>query len=186
MKTFKTFKKGTIIYCFLSSYTMPNVLIPVKGVIIEVKWDRVNPQYRIKILKFYDTLKFLKTYFFDMKFKYKWDDRPRHMIIDKNEFKNLKQLNSWFSANIDERFYVIVESIMCTKTLLDLQKLFEKLQFYIISKNLKEIKEISTRSFLTGPLALDSVHEFDVRFKKGWSDKFEKASIDIDKYLKSL
>ena len=56
----------------------------------------------------------------------------------------------------------------------------------MISKNLKEVREISARPFFKGPLSLDSVREFDARFKKGFSDKFMTSNIDIDKYLKSL
>ena len=75
---------------------------------------------------------------------------------------------------------------MCKKTKVGLSELFEKVQFYMISKNLKEIKEISARPFFRGPLSLDSTNEFDARYKKGWSDKFEKDNLDITKYLKSL
>ena len=56
----------------------------------------------------------------------------------------------------------------------------------MISKNLKEIRDISTRSFFKGPLSLDSVKEFDAKYKKGWADKFERSGLDIDKYLNSL
>jgi hypothetical protein len=56
----------------------------------------------------------------------------------------------------------------------------------MISKNLKEIRDISSRSFFKGPLSIDSVREFDARYKKGWADKFEKGKLNIDKYLNSL
>ena len=75
---------------------------------------------------------------------------------------------------------------MCTKTRVQLQELFEKVQFYIISKNLKEIKTVASRPFYKGPMSVDSKKEFNVRFKKTWADKFQKTRIDIEKYLKSL
>ena len=75
---------------------------------------------------------------------------------------------------------------MCTKTKIGLSGLFEKVQFYMISKNLKEIRDISTRPFFKGPLSLDSPKEFDARYKKGWADKFERNAIDLNKYLDSL
>ena len=53
-------------------------------------------------------------------------------------------------------------------------------------QNLKEIRDISSRSFFKGPLSIDSVREFDARYKKGWADKFEKGKLNIDKYLNSL
>ena len=75
---------------------------------------------------------------------------------------------------------------MCTKTKVNLLGLFEKVQFYMISKNLKEIRDISTRPFFKGPLSLDSVKEFDSRYKIAWADKFKRSNLDIDKYLNSL
>ena len=108
------------------------------------------------------------------------------MPIKKEDFKTPKELEDRFNQADHERFYVIVESVMCTKTRIDLQELFERVQFYIISKNLKEIREISARPFFKGQLSLDSTMEFDVRFKRGWADKFEKSKIDINKYLSTL
>lgn len=186
MKAHRIFTKGQHVYCLLSSHNRPNVIIPVKGLIVDTAWDPVNPLYKIKIIKMYDNMKFLKTYFFDMNFRYEFDYRARKMPVKKEDFKTTKALEDRFNENDYTRFYVIVESVMCTKTKVDLQKLFERVQFYIISKNLKEFREISTRPFFKGSLSLDSTQEFDVRFKRGWSDKFETAKIDITKYLNSL
>jgi hypothetical protein len=186
MKTHRIFTKGEYVYCLLSSFSKPNILIPVKGIIIDTVWDPVNPLYKIKILKLYDNMKFLNDYFFDMKFKYDFDIRAKKMPLKKEDFKSARALEKRFNESDHHRFYVIVESIMCTKTRVNLQKLFERVQFYIISKNLKEIREISTRPFFKGMLSLDSVHEFDIRFKRGWADKFEKTKIDINKYLITL
>ena len=134
----------------------------------------------------YDNMKYLKSNFFDMNFKYEFDNRARKMPIKKEDFKNISGLEERFNESDRERFYVIVESVMCKKTKNDLQGLFEKVQFYIISKNLKEIRDISSRPFFKGSLSTDSSQEFNIRFKKGWSDKFENRDIDIDKYLNSL
>jgi hypothetical protein len=134
----------------------------------------------------YDNMMYLKKYFFDMNFKYEFDNRARKMPLKKEDFKNVRSLEERFDEKDRERFYVIVESVMCKKTKNDLQGLFEKVQFYLISKNLKEIRETSARPFFKGSLSTDSSQEFDVRFKKGWSDKFQRGDIDIDKYLNSL
>lgn len=186
MKAHRIFGKGDYVFCLLSSYTRPNVLFPVKGIVIDTKWDPINPQYKIKIIKFYDNMRFIKKYFFDMNFKYKFDARAKQMPLKKSDFKVTRQLEARFNQEDHERFYVVVDSIMCVKTRVSLEKLFEKVQFYIISKNLKEIREISTRPFFKGSLSLDSVHEFDIRFKKGWYDKFKSAGLDIDNYLSTL
>ncbi len=186
MKAHRIFTKGQTVYCLLASFSRPNVLLPVKGLIVDTQWDPINPLYKIRIIKMYDNMKYLKNHFFDMNFKYEFDNRARKMPLKKEDFKNTRSLEERFDENDRERFYVIVESVMCKKTKVDLQGLFEKVQFYIISKNLKEVREISARPFFKGSLSTDSSQEFDVRFKKGWSDKFQRGDIDIDKYLDSL
>ena len=186
MKAHRIFTKGQTVYCLLASFSRPNVLLPIKGLIVDTQWDPINPLYKIRIIKMYDNMKYLKNHFFDMNFKYEFDNRARKMPLKKEDFKNTRSLEERFDENDRERFYVIVESVMCKKTKVDLQGLFEKVQFYIISKNLKEVREISARPFFKGSLSTDSSQEFDVRFKKGWSDKFQRGDIDIDKYLDSL
>lgn len=186
MKAHRIFTKGQTVYCLLSSHSRPNILLPVKGLIIDTLWDPVNPLYKIRIIKMYDNMKYLKRYFFDMNFKYEFNNRARKMPLKKEDFTNTKSLEERFNEKDRERFYVIVESVMCKKTKNNLRDLFEKVQFYIISKNLKEIRETSARPFFKGSLSTDSTREFDVRFKKGWSDKFKSGDIDINKYLNSL
>ena len=121
-----------------------------------------------------------------MNFRHVFENRARKMILKSEDFKTTKSLEERLNDKDRERFYIVIESVMCTKTKVSLSKLFEKVQFYIISKNLKEIRETSARPFFKGPLSLDSVKEFDARYKKGFYDKFEKGDIDIDKYLNSL
>jgi len=186
MKTHRIFNKGQTVYCLLASHTNPNILLPVKGTILDSKWDPVNPLYQIRIIKLYDNMKFLKKHFFDMNFRHMFENRARKMILKAEDFKTTRALESRLNDKDRERFYVVIESVMCTKTKVGLSELFEKVQFYMISKNLKEIRDISSRPFFKGPLSLDSVKEFDARYKISWSDKFKKGGLDIDKYLNSL
>jgi len=186
MKAHRIFNKGQTVYCLLASHTNPNILLPVKGVILDSKWDPVNPLYQIRIIKFYDSMFFLKRHFFNMNFRHVFENKARKLTLKSEDFKSVGSLEKRINDTDRERFYVVIESVMCTKTKVSLLGLFEKVQFYMISKNLKEIRDISTRSFFKGPLSLDSVKEFDVRYKKGWSDKFKLSNFDIDKYLNSL
>jgi len=186
MKTHRIFNKGQFVYCLLASHTNPNILLPAKGVILDSKWDPVNPLYQIRIIKLYDNMKFLKQHFFGMNFRHEFKNRARKMILKPEDFKTTKALEDRLNDKDRERFYVVVESVMCTKTKIGLSGLFEKVQFYMISKNLKEIRDISTRPFFKGPLSLDSPKEFDARYKKGWADKFERNALDLNKYLDSL
>ena len=73
MKQPQIYKIGRTIYCILVSSSHPNTLIPVRGVVKEVKWERQNPSYLIKITGFYDTFYFIKNNFFDIFFASKYE-----------------------------------------------------------------------------------------------------------------
>lgn len=186
MKNHRTFHVGQNVYCLLSSHTKPNILIPTKGKIIDVKWDVINPFYKIRLLKLYDNMFFLKSNFLNMNFKNDFNKKPRKLPLKLDDINSAKQLDKYLMENDDPRCYVIVESIMCVKTKVQLGELFNKLIFFQISKNYKEIEMLSSRPFYNGIFSLDSYHEFFNRFKLSWHDKFKKSNIDIDKYLKSL
>ncbi len=186
MKKHRVFNKGNYVYCLLSSHTRPNVQIPVKGLIIDTKWDSVNPKYQIRILKFYDTMAFLKKNFFDMNFHHQFNKKAKQISLKESEFKNVQVLEKRLNDDDREKFYLVVDSIMCTKTRVQLQELFEKVQFYLISKSIKEIKSITTRPFYKGSFSVDSKKEFNIRFKKGWEDKITDPIKDIESYLRSL
>ena len=55
----KLFAKGEKIHALISTTQKPNVLFPVRAIIYDVKFDDINPQYQIKVLKFYDQIYFL-------------------------------------------------------------------------------------------------------------------------------
>jgi hypothetical protein len=56
----KIFTKGEYVQALISTTQSPNVLIPVRALIYDVKFDDINPQYQIRIKKFYDPINFLK------------------------------------------------------------------------------------------------------------------------------
>jgi hypothetical protein len=186
MKKHRIFNKGEYVYCLLTSYSNPNILFPIKGIIIDTKWDPVNPLYKVKILKFYDNINFMKKHFFDMNFRRSYENRGVKLPLKAEDFKRVKDLEERLNDKDHTRFHLVVESVMCTKTSIELKELFNRVQFFIISKNFKEIKELSTRSFFNGPFSIDTIPEFNKRFKVSWEDRFKKENFDIDKYLDTL
>ena len=42
MKAHRIFTKGQTVYCLLSSFSTPNVLLPIKGLIVDTQWDPVK------------------------------------------------------------------------------------------------------------------------------------------------
>lgn len=89
----RLFVKGETIHALISSYSHPNVLIPVKAIVKDVKYDEINPVYLIKVEKFYDNILFLKKYLFDMTFASKIGKRPRRLKIDSQKIRNQRDLS---------------------------------------------------------------------------------------------
>ena len=64
----KIFTKGEYVQALISTTQNPNVLIPIRGLIYDVKFDDVNPRYQLRIKKFYDNIVFLKANLFGGRF----------------------------------------------------------------------------------------------------------------------
>lgn len=184
MKKHRIFNVNEYVYGLFSSRTIPDSVIPIRGVIKDVKWDPVNPQYLVHILNFFDNYRYLKQNFFNIQYKKDFDSISRPMKLKASDFKNRKELEERLNQEDKKRFYVILDSVMCTKTKIELQELFNDVQFYLISKNLKKIRDFSARQFYTGDFKVDSVNDFDKRFIKGWGSNFK--DLDIKDYLKTL
>jgi len=184
MSKTKTYYKGEKIHCLLTSYTHPNIFIPVRGIVKDVKWDPVNPLYKIKIIKFYENVGFIRKYIFDMNFYYDFDKKARSFRIKREEFNTIKELEERLNEKDEDRFYVVVDGVMTVRTKVDLQDLFKKVQYFLISKNFKEIKEFSTRSFYKGEFKFDGEGEFKVRLKNFLKDKYPDS--EIESFLKSI
>ena len=121
-----------------------------------------------------------------MNFHHDFDNRAKLISLKKDDFTNVQVLERVLNDENRERHYLVIDSIMCTKTRVQLEELFQRVQFYIISKNLKEIRMIATRPFFKGPFSVESGKEFNLRVKRSWKDNFAYHDVDIDKYLDSL
>jgi hypothetical protein len=182
----KIFHKGEIIHCLLSSFNHPNILLPAKGIIKDIKWDLDNPIYLIKVKYFYDSFSFLKEYFFDMNFAITFDRNTKKFPLNREDFKSVKDIEKRLNESDETKFYMVIESVMCVKTKADLKNLFINIQTYLISKKLKELKDLQTRSFYKGTFKLNSGVEFNKRLFKFIGDKFESKSEDFNDFVSLL
>jgi hypothetical protein len=186
MITHRLFPQGEQVHALLSSNVKPNILIPVKGIVKDIKYDDVNPQYLIKITKFYDTLKYLQRYFFNMRFQNSIGKKPRALKLGDREYKDASELLKRINEADEKNFYVVVDSIMCTKFKANMTDLFNKLQDHLIEIRLREIREMSLRAFYKGRYNIDSYGNFNIRLRKLIGDKIEADNIQWDKYIKML
>lgn len=182
----RIFNKGDVIHALVSAQSKPDIIFPVRAIIIDTKWDPANPKYLIKIQKFFDSLDFLKKHYLNTNFTRSLKGVCGILPLKKAEFIKRSDLEIRINQTDAKKFYIVVDSVMCVKSKRDLKDLFNRIQFYLISKRFKEIKEISTRSFFNGKMSLDSKQEFNIRFKNGWGSLFDNDDLDLDKYLHSL
>jgi len=186
MHKYRIYIKGDQIHALLSSYNHPNTLIPVKAIVKDMKWDASNPKYKIKILKFYDSLQFLKKYLFNMNFHYDYTNKARKFRLKDSDFESVKEIEDALKGPDEQRFYLVVESVMCSRTKIDLKILFKKIHRFLISIKLKEIREISLRPFYDDEFRLYTKKEFKKRLYHYIGDNFEKTGEDFNRYADGL
>lgn len=180
----KLFVKNEKVHALITSTSEPNILIPAKVKIIDVKYDNVNPEYLIEVIKFYDNINFLKRYFLNMPFRQTFHYKSRNFIIDQKKIKTKLQL---YNLIKERRLRIIIDSIMTVKYEGQMFSLFNKIQNHIIEKNLREIRDISTRPRYNGVYRIKTKEEFKKRTINFIGDKIkDNKKIDFDKYFDML
>jgi len=182
----RLFVKGEQIHALLTSYSHPNILIPVKAVVRDVKYNDVNPQYIIRVTEFFDNIAFLKKYLLNMSFSNTFDKRARKLNINKSKIKTREDLLELVSDESQKQYFFVVDSIMTKKYRGEIFELFNKIQDHLIERNLRECREYMTRTKYTGTYKMTGNAEFDARLKKFIGDKIENSGIDEETYFRLL
>lgn len=173
------FEKNSIAHCFLFSSTNPNVLIPVKVFIKDIKFYESNPKYLVKIVKFYDTVHFLKDAMFNRPFQTKFDTRSRILNFSRTNFKSTESIIEYMYEDVDSKYYFVVESINMVKYKKELTDLFNKLQDFFIIRSIKDWRSQSTRSLYAGKFNMSSKTEFHNRLKSMIGDQVGLSERDF-------
>lgn len=181
----KLFPKGEYCHALISSPSNPNVLIPVRGLIYDVKMDEYNPQYQIKIVKFYDDINFLKRYLFGYKFPGNFKNKDAIFKFKRKDYNTCEE----FEARIRdgkswEKYLVVVDSVMCTKTEAEIRELFNKVQTFMIEKNLKEVFEQTSRTYYrSGQYYFQTRDEFVMALKRFLKDREPSRNNWVDSII---
>jgi len=180
----KIFPKGEYVQALISTTQQPNVLIPVRAIIYDIKFDDINPQYQIRIKKFYDTMYFLKQNLFGGRFIRDFEGRETRINAKRTNYKNIDNLvEDLFNGDNWQKYLIVVDSVFCTKTLDEQHELFNNLQTFMIEQKIKEIYEMSTRypyRKAKGEFAFDSKGEYIVALKKFLGDRIPSDEAWID------
>ena len=181
----RLFVKGEVMYALLTSNSNPNILIPVKATVQDIQHDDVNPQYIIKIIRFYDNIYFLKKYLFNMSFASNFESRPRKFGLNPDLIKSEAHLKEQMKK-YDGAYNFVIDSIMCTKYRSDMIELFNKIQDFLIHKQFRELREHTTRTFYKGNYSITGKSEFEARIKRAFGDKIKNTGFSDNKFFELL
>lgn len=180
----KIFSKGEYVQALISTTQQPNIIIPVRGLIYDVKFDDINPQYQIRVKKFYDTMYFLKQNLFGGRFIRDFEGGETRINAKRTNYKNTEELvEGLFDGDNWKKYLIVVDSVFCTKTLDEQMVLFNNLQSFMIESKIKEIYELSTRypyRKAKGEFAYESKGEFVTALKKFLGDRIPQDKEWLD------
>lgn len=164
--------KGTIACALISSSDRPFVTIPVKCVIEDAYFIDTTLFYVIKIMMFYDTnAAFLLENIRNMKFKIgKGYDKFR-LIRLSSKIKNANDINNYFTTEMTGTHFH-VESCFVRKNKVELFKLFDRIQDYLIFKHLRTVESLMSRTLYSGKLKMKNENEFKIRMERGFNSLF--------------
>lgn len=178
----RIFPKGEYCHALISSRSNPNILFQVRGLIYDVKMDEFNPQYRIKIVRFYDDINFLKQNLFGQKFQRDFENRDAYFRFKRENFdkredfeRHIANHKSW------EKYTVVADSIMATKTHTESTQMLNSINTFMIEKHIKDLYEIASRTtYRSGQLYFKNKDEFKYAVKRFLRDKIEVTDDWID------
>lgn len=170
------FAKGDQIHALISTTQQPNVLIPVRATIYDVKFDDVNPQYQIRIKKFYDNIYFLKKNLFGGRFIKDFEGRDTKINLKRALYPTIDDVeNNIFNGAKWKQYLIIVDSVFCTRTRAEQETLFNKIQTFHIEMKLKELYELVNRSvYKDGEFYWHTKGEYVKSLQKFLGDKYPK------------
>jgi hypothetical protein len=187
MVNHKLFVKGEKVYSLLISHSHPNVLIPVKGIVKDVKYDEVNPEYLIKIIKFYDSSDYLRMHFSKMSYVQTFESKPRRLKwSEDNPLKSHEDFFKDMNGPKERKFMIVVDSIMTLQYKQDMFNLFEKIENHIIEKTLRTLMQHTSRTAYKGTYRIPTYGEFFLRLRKFIGDKVatdDKSWLDYTEKL---
>jgi hypothetical protein len=168
------FSKGDQIHALISTTQQPNLLIPVRATIYDVKFDDVNPQYQIRIKKFYDQIYFLKKNLFGGRFIKDFEGRDTKINLKRALYPTVDDVeNNIFNGDKWKQYLIIVDSVFCTRTKLEQEVLFNKIQTFHIEIKLKELYELMNRHiYKDGEFYCHTKGEYIKSLQKFLGDKY--------------
>jgi hypothetical protein len=183
----KLFLKGEVVYSLLISHSHPNILVPVKGIVKDVKYDELNPEYLIKVVKFYDSAAFLRMHFSKMSYVQTFNEKPRRLKwSEDNRLITHEDFFRDMNGPKERKFMFVVDSIMTVKCREDMFDLFNKVEDHVIEKTLRILKQHVTRTCYKSKYRIPTYGEFNIRLRRFIGDKIATTDKEWHEYTDML
>lgn len=167
--------KGSMAYALISSSDFPDVMIPVKCLVEDVYFEELTLFYVLKIIMFYDiNTQFLLDHIRNRKFKTAKGSNGSYRIVrlTENNISNIDEFNNYFLTKIKgTRFHL--EECFVRNTKVEMFALFNKIQEYLIFKQLRLANDLMIRGAYSGKIKMKSEHEFKIRMERGFGSLFK-------------
>jgi len=166
----KQFAIGQTIYALMGNSRYTDVLFPIKGVIQDIEWDEHMPRYQLKIIKFYDSIDFLKRYLVKFSIDKDFKGGKTKFSFVRQQLTSVGDLERKIKEDWQSHL-VVVDSVYCVKYEPELFELYHKIQDFFIEKKIKELFELSSRLSYKRGRYYYNVGEFRASLKKFLSGK---------------
>lgn len=157
----RLFYVGDPVYCLLYAGQDSNFLYPIKAIIRDVQHDTTDPIYLIEILKFYDNYTLIKDKFASGNFRYRFNETSCRKWRLPN-FDSIEDLQNKIQEE-GSRHYLVIDSLFVYKFKGDMLNDFNKLQDFLIHKEIRRLKDLTTRNFYTGKYKKGTAKEFFIQ-----------------------
>ena len=113
--------------------------------------------------------------------------KPKKLRFKKEDFKTGTILLKLFKEDTVGKYYVTVHAITAHKALGNFKELYNKINDFLIAKKIVELRDLCcNRTLYRGTMSIDSMIDFNLRFKRFAGDLFEKNNKNVEKYLEEL
>lgn len=146
----------------------PDLFVPGRGIVVDVKMDPTLPVYRVKLHAIYERINFVRRHVVGNYWKCR-QDKPLLMKPATKALGNMDDFNTWLS---DQSMEFRVEYPFAFSEKAEMLAYFNKLNDYVALRALRLFRDITTKKEYTGQLRmLDSV-DFEGRMWEAFADKF--------------
>lgn len=146
----------------------PDMFVPARGTVVDVKMDPTLPVYRVKLHAVYERINFVRRHVVGNYWKSR-QDRPLLMKPPAKALGSMDEFNTWLA---DQSMQFRVEYPFAFREKAEMLAYFDKLNDYVAIRALRHLREVATKKEYTGRLRMLDGVEFEGRLWEAFADKF--------------